>query len=84
MAHNMNSYKGYSLFSDVDDRRLRVANQGVTMANIYEDNCAGNVITERGAVHVLGYMSKIPADDRSEVKKNFTLIMQERGFLEVK
>ena len=79
----MAKYKGYHLFNDIEDRRLRIANQGVTLANIYEDNCKGSVISKKGAVDVLGYMSKIPLEDRKQVKDHFEKIMTERGFLEV-
>lgn len=79
----VNSYKGYSLFRDVESRPLRIANQGVTLANIYEDNCKGNVISKQGAISVLGYMNQVQPEDRLEVKEHFEVIMQERGFLAV-
>lgn len=77
------NYKGYSLFNDVEPSRIRIANQAVVMANIYEDNCVGSVINKQGALTVLGYFNKIPNDDKKEVKKNFERIMEERGFMEV-
>lgn len=33
---NNNSYKGYSLFNDVEDTKLQTWNRAVTMANINE------------------------------------------------
>ena len=33
---NNNSYKGYSLFNDVEDNKLQTWNRAVTMANINE------------------------------------------------
>jgi hypothetical protein len=38
MLNNNNSYKGYSLFNDVEDAALRTWNRCVVMCNMNKDN----------------------------------------------
>ena len=79
----LNECKGYPLFRDVEDARLRTSNQAVVMANIYEDHCAGNVISKLGAKIIFKYFLCVKEDDRKEVKEHYERIMIERGFVEV-
>lgn len=79
----VNTYKGFTLFRDIEEKRLRVANQGVMLANIYEDHLVGNLVSKVGAKVILGYFLQIPEDERKEVRDNFERIMKERGFLEI-
>ena len=76
----MKEYKGYALFDEVQDRELRVRNLAVTMANIFEDNTVGNVITQRGGALLLGYFNAIGDLDKKMVTVKFRETMEERGY----
>lgn len=74
-------YKGYSLFSDINDAVLKARNRATILANIAEDNMDKEKrISGKGAVLMLGYMSAIPLDERKEVAAKFAENMNQRGF----
>jgi hypothetical protein len=81
MSENqLNEFKGFSLFNDQEDP-LRTRNRAVVLTNIAEDysDKKGN-ITPKGASIMLGYFSKIPAEERAATKDKFVIEMTARGF----
>lgn len=81
MNEIQNEYKGFSLFSDIEDSSLRNRNRAVVLANIAEDNLNKEKrITPKGAALVLGYFSQVPEAERSDVYGRFVTNMNERGF----
>ena len=76
----MNEYKGFSLFSDIDDTDLRNRNRAVVLANIAENNSRNQRIGPNGMGLILGYFNEVPVADRDDVKERFKVCMQQRGF----
>lgn len=62
-----NEVAGYGLFSDVEDRALRIRNQAQTLKNIMEDNRVDDKFTTRGLAITTGYFGKIVQEDQQEV-----------------
>lgn len=77
---NDNTYKGFSLFNDIEDAVLRLRNRAVVLANIAEDNTKDRLISPKGAGLVLGYTSKLPKGDVASVTESFKNEMIRRGF----
>lgn len=77
---NDNTYKGFSLFNDIEDAVLRLRNRAVVFANIAEDNTKDLLISPKGAGLVLGYTSKLPKEDVASVTESFKNEMIRRGF----
>lgn len=73
-------YKGFSLFSDVEDYELRSRNRAVVMANIAENNSRNQRINANGMGLVLGYFNSIPSNERKDAIVKFVTSMKERGF----
>ena len=75
-----NNYKGFSLFTDIEDSVLRIRNRAVVLANIAESNTKNRLISPKGAALVLGYTSKIPKEEIGDVTEAFKTEMNNRGF----
>lgn len=74
------SFKGYSLFDDVQDISLRARNRAVVMANIIESNVnIRGIIKLSAAKDALEYFSKIPKEERTEVYSFLSNEMNSRG-----
>lgn len=82
MTQKNNEYKGYSLFSDIEDADLRNRNRAVILANIAEDNTDHKTknINVKGASLILGYFLKVPEAERDNVKSRWVQNMTQRGF----
>lgn len=80
MNENLNDYKGFSLFSDIEDAVLRTRNRAVVLCNIAEDHTKQKLISPKGASLILGYFSKIPDNEKLGVKERFSETMIERGY----
>lgn len=83
---NNEQYKGYSLFSDVEDAALRAHNRGVVMANVLEENLQVDLDNPLRAIPsvaataaVLGYFNAIPALERRVAHDAFTAELTKRG-----
>lgn len=77
----VNEYKGYSLFNDVEDNVLRTRNRAVTLANMAEGHMnQKKEISGKGAATMIRYMEMIPENERNGVTERFILSMKERGF----
>jgi len=83
MAELEFNYKGYALFSDVEDRDLRIQNQATVMANIFEDSPDvkdNRLVSKRGTTILFGYMDNVFPEDRTVVLSLFERKMKERGY----
>lgn len=76
----VNEFKGYTLFNDIDDAALRNRNRAVIMANIAEFHTKGKKITPKGASILVGYFNAVPKDERLTVHEQFAQNMKERGY----
>lgn len=76
----INNYKGFELFNDIEDDTLRTRNRAVVLANIAEDHTKDRRINTKGAALILGYFGAIPNEERKAVKDKFVNDMQQRGF----
>lgn len=76
----MNEFKGFSLFTDIEDEALRIRNLSVTLANIAEDNTQNHFISPKGASLMLGYFQAIPGELRKAVREAFEVNMKARGY----
>lgn len=74
------TYKGFELFLDIVDNKLRTRNQAVVLANIAEDNSKNRLISPKGASLILGYFQQVPEEDRNTVKDLFKENMISRGY----
>lgn len=81
-VNNLADIKGYSLFDDVQDRRLRIRNQAIVLANIFEDNMLGMSINKRGTELTLAYFQSVKDEDKQAVYTRYAEVMGERGFKE--
>lgn len=77
---NKSNYKGFELFSDIEDEALRTRNRAVVLANIAESNIKDRRINAKGAGLILGYFNQIPLAERNGVKDKFKADMISRGF----
>lgn len=77
-----NHFKGFSLFSDIEDVTLRNRNRAVVLANIAVDymNRKTKMVSPKGAGLILGYFQKVPEADRADVQERFKQRMFENGF----
>jgi len=78
------NYKGYALFSDVEDKELRIRNQATVLSNIYEDNpelSDKSSVSKRGALLLFGYMENVFPEDRNQVVIQFHETMKKRGYV---
>lgn len=73
-------YKGFSLFSDIEDQELRSRNQAVVLANMAESNSKNRKISPNGAGLIIGYFDRIPKEERKTVYDKFVSEMKTRGF----
>ena len=76
-----NAYKGYALFSDIEDTSLRNRNRAVVLTNLAADHTKERKINHKGASLILGYFNEIPAEDREDVKKRFQTNMEAKGYV---
>lgn len=74
------NYKGFELFSDIEDAELRTRNRAVVMANIASDHTKNKKISPKGASLILGYFLKLPEGERKMAQDKFQSTMNERGF----
>ena len=76
----MTQFKGFDLFTDIEDVSLRNRNRAVVLANIAEDNTRNRLISPGGAGLILGYFKQIPEHERDDVRNQFVQNMKERGY----
>lgn len=69
-------------FKEIKDTGLRVHNQAVVMANLFEDNVqrGKETTSSKGAALVMNYFNNIPTIDQKEVLNKYREFMQNRGF----
>ena len=77
----VNSYKGLSLFNDVEDRGIQTNNRAATMANTMEENSHKAKVSPKGLALVLGYFNELPVLDRAAVNEAFKAQLVNRGLV---
>ena len=77
-----NDFKTYSLFNDIEDVELRNRNRAVVLCNMAEDHIdrKSKRVSMKGAALILGYFNHVAEEDRDDVKDQFAVMMQQRGF----
>lgn len=79
-VEQVNDYKGYSLFNDIEDEGLRRRNRAVVMTNISEENSKNGLITPMGFGLIIGYFDKVPNVERASLQTEYVKHMNQRGF----
>ena len=64
MTNKRDDFRGFSLFSDIEDYVLRVRNRACVLANMAEDNSKSSLINAKGVSLILGYFQQVPEDER--------------------
>ncbi len=80
MTNKRDDFRGFSLFSDIEDYVLRVRNRAVVLTNMAEDNSKSSLINAKGVSLILGYFQQVPEDEREDLTAKFKTTMAERGF----
>ena len=80
MMQQVNEYKGFSLFNDLEDESLRTRNRAVMLANMASNHSKDKRISAQGTSLILNYFHLIPADERAAVRDKFMNEMKQRGF----
>lgn len=75
----INQYKGYALFNDVEDRELRVRNRATVLANIFEDNSRDGKVNLRGNQDAVGYFAQLPKEELRDIYAVLSQVLVERG-----
>lgn len=75
----VSSYKGYSLYNDVEDHGIKSSNRGAILANILEEHIQNNKVSNRGLALILGYFNSLLPIDRRSVKEAFEGHLIKRG-----
>jgi len=74
----MNNYKGYSLFNDVENKKLQAYNRVVTMFNVICDVSAKMSSKSKGEVEGTTYADHF-TDSEKLAMKEMAKIVQEQG-----
>lgn len=78
----VNEFKGFSLFKDIDDVELRARNRAVILTNLAEDYTnKEKKINAKGIGLIIGYFDQIPEDERAVVRDKFAETMLQRGYV---
>lgn len=82
----VNEFRGFSLFNDVEDDVLRTYNRARILVNMMEDHQGidpdGNKgVKAVGAVLIMGYFMQIPPEERAAVRAEAEVILNKRGEL---
>lgn len=75
----VNEYRGYSLFKDVEDVELRDRNRAQVLWNIFESNSENGNATVKGMAYLVGYTNQIPEAERRPMITQFTLMLHQGG-----
>ena len=74
------TFKGFALFSDIEDEQLRARNRAVVLTNMASDHSKNQKISPGGAGLMLGYFRAIPEAERAITQQFFIKRMKEEGF----
>jgi hypothetical protein len=80
MTKQINEYRGFSLFNDVDDSTLRMKNRATVMTNIAESGAKEGKISPGAMGLLLGYFGNILGTERKDTMIEFISKMKEKGF----
>jgi len=75
----INEYKGYSLFNDVEDPELRGFNRGTVLANMIESGQTGSKIRHDTTADILYYFSQVPEGERLIAITAMEEVLTDRG-----
>ncbi len=75
------NYKGFELFTDIEDSHLRNDNRAKVLVNIAEDHTKERKISPKGASLILGYFQEVPEHDRKNVRDGFETKMKQKGYI---
>lgn len=76
----MDSYKGFGLFNDLEDKAAQTYNRARILVNIVLDHSKKGKTNPKGAFLSVGYMNCIPIEDRKDVLNEFIKQMTKEGF----
>lgn len=76
----MDFYKGFNLFTDLEDANLQTSNRARILFNIAEDHIKDQRINIKGTALILGYFNKLPEAERLPVQAKFKELMLGNGF----
>ncbi len=74
------TYRGFDLFSDLEDASLKAHNRAAIMSNICESHTKRGKITPGGAGLVMGYFNCIPVEERKSTFDKFITTMSGRNY----
>lgn len=74
------TFKGFALFSDIEDPALRARNRSVVLTNMAVDHSKNQKISAGGAGLMLGYFRAIPEAERAITQQLFIERMKQEGF----
>jgi hypothetical protein len=77
---HQNDYRGFCLFNDVQNPVLRNKNRATVLSNMAEDNCKNNMMSPKGSALIMGYFSRIPDIDKTDVIEKYKDIMNAKGY----
>ena len=73
-------FKGFALFTDIEDEALRARNRAVVLTNMALDHTKNQKISPGGAGLMLGYFRAIPEAERAITRQLFKERMKQEGF----
>lgn len=76
----MNDFKGFGLFSDVDDKKAQTSNRARMLLNIVEDNQSKGKFNMKAVALSTGYIRSIPPEDQRAVLNEFVEQMKKKGY----
>lgn len=74
------TFKGFALFTDIEDEQLRARNRAVVLTNMAVDHTKNRLISAGGAGLMLGYFRAIPEAERAITQQLFIERMKQEGF----
>ena len=74
-------FKGYSLFTEVEDHELKARNRATVMVNILEEHYSreANKVSPVGLKNILEYFQEIPVFEKAVAYAAFEDILKQRG-----
>ena len=80
-SNQVNEYRGYALFNDVEDSYLRNRNRGVVLANMTESGMNGTSLRHASTADIIGYFSSVPDEEKRATLESMTEILAERNIV---
>ena len=77
----MNEYQefnGYSLFTDLEDKKAQIYNRARVMKNMMMDNSKDKVVNAQGKFLIIGYMNQLPTEARAAVYSKLEELLKQK------